>query len=806
MSGAAETILNVDDSEAIRYAKSRILRRAGYRVLEAATGTEALRLVVAEGPALVLLDVNLPDIHGLEVCRRIKEANRGVLVLQSSASFVESEDRVRGLDSGADSYLSEPVTPAELVAAVRALLRLRSAERAVRENEARDRIILDSATDYAILTIDLAGLVTRWSAGAELILGFAAEEIIGRPVEAIFTPEDREAGRPAEEMRGAREDGEAPDERWMQRRNGERFWAHGTMRPLRDADGSLRGYLKIFRDETERRRTEAALAESEAKFRAITDAMPQIVWSTTPDGTPDYFNRRWFEYTGLAGEADEAGFAVVHPEDRERVAARWQHALAAGADYSAEMRIRGVDGTWRWFISRALPIRDADARIIRWFGTSTDIQDLVEAREVQARGRDELERLIAARTAELEQALQRLQREMAERERTEAVLRQSQKMEAVGQLTGGIAHDFNNLLTGIAGSLELIRTRVAQGRAVEIGSYVTAALGEVARASSLTHRLLAFARRQALDPKPIDANRLVGSIEDLIRRTVGPQVRLQTELASDLWTTLCDINQLENALLNLCINARDAMPEGGRLTIATANTRLEALAASQQREARAGDYVVLSVRDTGTGMSPDVAARAFDPFFTTKPLGQGTGLGLSMVYGFVRQSDGHVQIETAPGRGTAIHLYLPRYGSAQASDQPSQPAADAPAALRPVRTEKTVLVAEDETLVRAILLEVLADLGHVSLAAADGPAALRILQSGARVDLLVTDIGLTGMNGRQLAEAARQMRPGLKVLFVTGYAGDAVGGSEVLEPGTEMVAKPFALAALAERIEALIGS
>jgi signal transduction histidine kinase len=382
----------------------------------------------------------------------------------------------------------------------------------------------------------------------------------------------------------------------------------------------------------------------------------------------------------------------------------------------------------------------------------------------------------------------------------EEQLRQSQKMEAVGQLTGGLAHDFNNLLTGITGSLELLNTRVSQGRINEIDRYVTAAQGASKRAAALTHRLLAFSRRQTLDPKPTDVNRLVASMEELVRRTVGPEVAVETVAAGGLWTTLVDPNQLENALLNLCINARDAMPDGGRLTIETGNKWLDHRAA-RDRDLPPGQYVTLCVSDTGTGMTPEVARRAFDPFFTTKPIGMGTGLGLSMIYGFVRQSGGQARIYSEPGQGAMVCLYLPRFiGAAEDADVPTE-SAEAPRA----EQGETVLVVDDEPTVRMLVAEVLEDLGYTAIEAADGAAGLKVLQSMARIDLLVTDVGLPGgMNGRQVADAARALRPGLKVLFITGYAENAVLGHGHLDPGMHVLTKPFAMEVLASRIRDLI--
>ena len=380
-------------------------------------------------------------------------------------------------------------------------------------------------------------------------------------------------------------------------------------------------------------------------------------------------------------------------------------------------------------------------------------------------------------------------------------LRQSQKMEAVGQLTGGIAHDFNNLLAGVLGSLELMQARVAQGRLGEVDRYIGAAVTSANRAASLTHRLLAFSRRQTLDPKAVDINRLTTSMEDLIRRTVGPAIHVETVISGGLWRTLCDANQLENALLNLAINAWDAMPEGGRLTIEAANARLDDAYAGRHHEVAAGQYVAVSVTDTGTGMAPNVVAHVFEPFFTTKPIGQGTGLGLSMVYGFAKQSNGYASIYSEVGQGTTVRLYLPRHlGSGEAGD--SNPDL-LPAAV--ARDGEAVLVVDDEPVVRMLVGDVLRELGYGVVEAADGAEGLRILRSRQRVDLLVSDVGLPGgMNGRQLADAARVHRPGLKVLFITGYAENAALGNGVLDPSMQVLTKPFALDVLASKIRMMM--
>jgi len=388
-----------------------------------------------------------------------------------------------------------------------------------------------------------------------------------------------------------------------------------------------------------------------------------------------------------------------------------------------------------------------------------------------------------------------------ERETAEQALRQAQKMEAVGQLTGGLAHDFNNLLAGISGSLELINVRIGQGRVRDVEKYVLAAQGAARRAASLTHRLLAFSRRQTLLPKPTNVNRLVADMIELIQRTVGPGIAVENVALAGLWPALVDGSQLENALLNLCINARDAMPDGGRLTVETCNRWIDGRMA-RELEMPEGQYLSLCVSDTGHGMAADVVAKAFDPFFTTKPLGEGTGLGLSMIYGFAKQSGGQVRIYSEPGQGTMVCIYLPRhFGDA---DQPDTavPVEQPPRA----GTGESVLVVDDEPTVRLLVADVLADMGYAAIEAADSQSGLRVIESDVRIDLLVTDVGLPGgMNGRQLADAARQLRPGLKVLFITGFAENALFNNGQLEPGMAVLTKPFAVDRFAARVRDVLG-
>ena len=430
------------------------------------------------------------------------------------------------------------------------------------------------------------------------------------------------------------------------------------------------------------------------------------------------------------------------------------------------------------------------------------LADELEARQraqaaldaAERRFRGELEDLVRERTKALEA-------ETADREKAQDALRQSQKMEAVGQLTGGIAHDFNNLLAGIGGSFELIEKRLAQGRIADIDRYVRTGQESTRRATTLTQRLLAFSRRQTLDPKVVDSNKLIASLSDLLQRSVGPAVAIEVVQAGGLWRTKLDVPQLENALLNLCINARDAMaPNGGRITIETANKWLDDRG-GKERDLPPGQYVSISVSDTGSGMAPDIVDKVFEPFFTTKPLGKGTGLGLSMVYGFVRQSGGQVRIYSEIGAGTTVSLYLPRFTGSETVDAVVEATAIDPG------DGETVLIIDDEYAIRMLVTEVLEEIGYRVLEAEDGAGGLKILQSEVRIHLLITDVGLPGgLNGRQVADAGRKIRPDLRVLFITGYAENAVVGNGHLDAGMSVIGKPFEMTTLANRVRRLIDS
>jgi PAS domain S-box-containing protein len=544
----------------------------------------------------------------------------------------------------------------------------------------------------------------------------------------------------------------------------------------------------LFKDVTARREAETALLQlnenlesrvagmlAERRLLADivegSDAFVQVAdrdfrWLAINKASADEFERIF----GIRPAVGQSMLDLLadKPEQREAVRAIWARALS-GEEF-VEVGTFGDPGRdRRSYEMRFSSLRDADGALI---GAYQFVYDVTARLEEQQRLHD-----------------------------TEEALRQAQKMEAVGQLTGGLAHDFNNLLAGISGAFEMIRTRLAQGRAEDVDRYLSAGQGATRRAAALTHRLLAFSRRQTLSPKPIVVNHLLGDFAELVRRTVGPNIAVETVAAGGLWAALVDANQLENALLNLCINARDAMPGGGKITIETGNKWLDERAA-RERGLEPGQYVTVCVSDTGSGIDKDILDRVFDPFFTTKPLGEGTGLGLSMVYGFARQSHGHVRIYSEVGQGTMVCVYLPRHlGEADVAD------AAEPATVDGVSEGQVVLVIDDEPTVRMLVNDALVDRGYVTIEAADGATGLRLLEPPARIDLLITDVGLPGgLNGRQVADAARQLRPGLKIMFITGYAENAVLNHGHIERGMEVLTKPFAVDDLTNRVARLLGA
>ncbi|MCF9005335.1 PAS domain S-box protein [Pseudomonas syringae] len=921
-------------------------------------------------------------------------------------------------------------------------------------DKVRQDAMFDSATEFAMVVTDQKGTISAWNAGAELIMGWTAEEMCGQDESRFFTPEDRTAGRVAYEMNVALRDGRATDERWHLGRGGARFWASGEMIALHDEQGAHLGFVKIFRDRTAEHLAVEALLEAETRLRGAqaaggiglfvvdmatnrlhptpefagiyglpvaesyladqvealvlaedtslvstaarrqrgdfisdveyrirradsgelrwinrtakmefdqagepirfsgtardvtahreainaqiaSDARYSLLFDNIDDGfciiefvdgsngpLSDYnhveANPGYERQTGIAGivgqtirglapeEADgwvelygevlrtgnpkrferyfaaadrvievsatrvesvakpqvsllfrditarkraetlaaeniervqlalEAGAIIgtwfwdirtgafivdesftwamglnqtlaqerltlaqvtesVHPDDKPGLMAAIDAAIIRGGHYMHQYRTRRSDGRYYWVEANGRVSQAVDGMALTFPGVLIDVDARVS---VEA----ERDRAIAALRSLTDNLEQRIEERSAELMRSEELLRQSQKMEAVGQLTGGLAHDFNNLLAGIIGSLEMMGVRLGQGRVKDIDKYMSAALSAAKRAAALTHRLLAFSRRQTLDPKITDVNALVQGMVELVQRTVGPGIAVKVVGSDDLGLARVDPSQLENVLLNLCINARDAMPKGGKIVIETANRWIDKDAGSRQ-DIPEGQYLQLSVSDTGYGMSADVVRKAFDPFFTTKPIGQGTGLGLSMIYGFAKQSNGQVRIHSVVGEGTTVSIYLPLHqGTVERAEAASSPNLGVVAG-----AGETVLVVEDEPTVRLLVTDVLDDLGYIAIEAADSAGGLRVLQSNTRIDLLISDVGLPGgLNRRQMADAARVICPDLKALFITGYAENALLEDNQLDPGMSVMTKPFAVDTLVARIQELL--
>jgi PAS domain S-box-containing protein len=645
------------------------------------------------------------------------------------------------------------------------------AEQALRQSEAEFRTLAD-AVPHHVWTARPDGSLNWFNPRVYEYAGSGPGELDGEKWGKIVHPEDV-AGAVAAWTRAIGGSQAYEIEFRLRRADGAYRWFLARAVPARNEQGEIVRWIGTNTDVHDQKLIAGELAELNATLAQrveektrerdrIWNVSQDLLMVSDRDGVWRTVNPAWTKTLGWS-EAEllnRTSEWLEHPDDGGITRAQVRKLGAAETTVRFESRFRHKDGTYRW---------------LSWTGVSDVDHNYAVARDVTAE-KAAAERLKA----------------------TEEALLQSRKMEAVGQLTGGIAHDFNNLLTGIVGSLDLLQTRLNQGRTDNVARYINAAMTSANRAAALTHRLLAFARRQPLIPKSVDANQLIVSLEDLLRRTIGETIDLSIVASDDLWGTLCDPNQLESALLNLAINARDAMPDGGKLSISTTNARLDGVTADTPA-LLPGDYIRIDVTDTGVGMSAEVAARAFDPFFTTKPIGQGTGLGLSMIYGFARQSNGHVTIDSKLGQGTSVRLYLPRHHGDIAAEQESAVKAAEHAA-----TGETVLVVEDEPVVRAVILEMLQEQGYRTLEAVDGPSGLRILRNPERIDLLVTDVGLPGMNGRQLADQARETRPDLKILFITGYAESAAIAAGFLQPGMEMITKPFDLDNLSQRIRSMV--
>ncbi|GAO39329.1 hypothetical protein SCH01S_29_00170 [Sphingomonas changbaiensis NBRC 104936] len=544
-------------------------------------------------------------------------------------------------------------------------------------------------------------------------------------------------------------------------------WFLSRAEPIRDQDGAIVRWFGTNTDVTEQIETAEALVRSEAQFRTMAEALPGLLFVSSPTSGNIFVSEGYRVFTGCSTEEllGHRWAEVLHPDDRERARQIWSGALRAGTIYVAEYRFRRSDGVYRWHIVRGLPVRDDQGRITNWVGVCIDIHD---------------------RRAAEEELKRRVDQAVEEREKALFQLHEAQKLETVGQLTGGVAHDFNNLLTPIVGSLDLLRRNAQDDRSARL---IDGALASAERARTLIQRLLAFARRQTLQPRAVDPNALVHGMRELIERSLGPRIEFATDIASNLPAALVDPNQLELALLNLSVNARDAMPAGGRL-----EWRLsEETVVGSRADLRPGRYIRIAVSDTGAGMDADTLARAVEPFFSTKAAGKGTGLGLSMVHGLAGQSGGAFRIESTPGEGTTAVLWLP-VAAEKVADPVREP--DARAASRRAR----VLLVDDEEQVRFTTAESLTELGYDVVPAGSGQDALDAVAAGLEPDLLVTDQLMPGMTGAQLAMELRRRMPTLPVLMISGYAQlrpEEIGDFEVL-------VKPYRHAELALRIAELL--
>ncbi|MET0371797.1 MAG: PAS domain S-box protein [Sphingobium sp.] len=752
-------------SEALRQSEQR-LRRAqaaggvGLFAVDVVTGMvsatpEFCRIfglpVTAEVPAVILERLALSEDRALvsdDVRRR------------SGSAPLDVEYRIRRADTGeeriiarkAEYEVDEAGTPVRMVGAVQDVTDRRRIQYALEKSEAQFSILAQNMPNQ-VWTARADGWLDWFNEQVYAFSGAQRGTLDGTGWIDMVHPDD--IAEAAERWKAAVSSGGIYETEFRLRdASGDYRWHLARAAPLLDARGAISAWVGTNTEIEAQKRAEATNAQERDRLWRISQ---DIMLVCDYEGRIITINPSAERLLGWSGE-EMVGAPItdfVHPDDLDSTFAEVAKIATGIATLSYENRYRTRQGDYRLLAWTAVP----DGARIHGVG-----RDITEQRAV------------------------------------EEALRQSQKMEAVGQLTGGIAHDFNNLLQGITGSLDILGNRVAQGRTDDLARWLNGAKSSAERAAALTHRLLAFSRRQPLDPRPVRANPLIGSMEDMLRRTLGERIDLELVLAGGLWLTRCDPNQLESAILNLAINARDAMPDGGKLTIETCNAHLDSAYAALQRDVKPGQYVCICVTDTGTGMSKDTIARAFEPFFTTKPIGQGTGLGLSMIYGFTRQSEGYARIYSEVGKGTSIKLYLPRHRGEEDPEEHGSSHVEA------VGTDagEVVLVVEDEAVVRGLIVEVLNELGYRAIEASDGPKGLEILQSNRRIDLLVTDIGLPGLNGRQVADGGRVSRPDLRVLFMTGYAENAALASGFLEPGMAMITKPFAMDVLAARIREII--
>jgi PAS domain S-box-containing protein len=637
----------------------------------------------------------------------------------------------------------------------------------------RLQLLIDAIVDYAIYIIDVDGTVRSWNSGAERLKGYAADEIIGKSFSSFYSPEDRAKGLPQTALRIATETGRFSSEGWRVRKDGSRFWALVVVDAVHDEHGEVIGFAKVTRDITERQQAHNELLESERRYRRLIEAVVDYaIFQLDPAGNVTTWNPgaqriKGYDPDEIIGQHFSRFYT---PEDIQLGVPKLALAEATNQGrFEAEGWRMRKDGSRFWASVVIDRITDEASELV---GFAKVTRDVTERKQAQ----DEL---------------QRVQQQLAA----------SQKLEAVGQLSGGIAHDFNNLLMIVLGNLETAE-RNSRGLAdsVNLQRALANAKRGAQRAAALTSRLLAFSRRQALNPQPINLNNFLNGLQEFLQRTLGERIEVQTVGSAGLWSIEADTNHLESAIINLGINARDAMPDGGKLTVEAVNVSADEDYCRVNPELSPGQYVIVCVTDTGIGMTTDVLGHAFEPFFTTKEPGQGTGLGLSQVYGFVKQSGGHVKIYSEAGQGTSIRMYFPRYhGDARVVGTDTDE-------LRPEGEKlETILVVEDDDDLRAYVSELLRDLNYRVVPASSAQAALTILlQEEPNVDLLLTDVVMPGINGRELGRRAQQIRPGIKILYMTGYSRNAVVHQGRLDEGVELLEKPISQAKLALRVREML--
>ena len=718
---------------------------------------------------------------------------------------------------------------------------------------------MPTAPLHAVIAFDRLGRLTAWNDGAELLLQWAAAEMLGRDSLLIHPPENRDADVLQDRMARAMEAGVAFDECWLQPRTGERFRALGELRPVPSDEGELIGFMQVLHelrslaaaehDTTDHRETRRELEESAAKFRILAEALPALVWTALPDGSLDWFNDRVYQYTGAApGELDGAGWVrVLHPDEAAEVETLWMGCVASGDGLEIEFRLLRADGVYRWHLVRALPLRNDQGRIVRWVGTNTDVHESKLAQVEVTRDRDRIWTLsqelmlicnlqgritavnpsahrilgwtedemagrpvdefihpddMGATTAELSRLshgittlafenrwrakaggwrlfswtavpdggyVHAVGRDVSRERAAEDSLRQSQKMEAIGQLTGGVAHDFNNVLAVVRNSVDLLRRLPADDARRE--RFMDAISNAVDRATRLTGQLLAFARRQTLQPVVFDLGQNVRSVTEMIGSLTGARVETVLQLGSQACHVNADPSQFDTALVNLAVNARDAMAGCGRLTIAV--QPCNAIPASKLQPAVPGRYVAVSVQDTGSGIAPEHMGQIFEPFFTTKGVGQGTGLGLSQVFGFARQSEGDIRVESRLGEGSTFTLYLPRAlrGGPLTDGEDTDTDTHGEDEGMPRGQGGCVLVVEDNLELAVSVELMLQALGYTSVAVASAEAAIEALEEDAgRFSVVFTDVVMAGMNGVELGEWVNRRFRGLPVVLTSGYS------------------------------------